>query len=423
MNAFDILPQWLATAIIAGIFAMLGFFGRKLYDAIEEWRTKKANASKQLQKLVQLLDESRTVFDSQDHLVRQLSSSLRSQYDDTILNGIGYDEMFYEMYKKMSAEQRELFNLIRGITMNSMRRVNEELRQWGQENSARQLIGKSSSKVEFLDAQLLLLRKHLNIWFDKYESVFKSSERRSLVYLADEKSHGEPFPSELSNAVNEMLAELDPRAQGSIAQKRVQRENLFENLQRSNIELAQAYNATLEGLACAIELRERENEGHIQRVTEMTVRVAHAIGLSDDEIVHTQRGAILHDIGKMNIPDSILLKVGQLNDEERKVIHQHPIYAHEMLSPIVLLRPALDIPYCHHEKWDGTGYPRGLKGEQIPLAARIFAVVDVWDTLRSDRPYRRGWTQEKVLEYIMTQTGKDFDPQVVEVFLKVMDAI
>ncbi|MBM4135871.1 MAG: GAF domain-containing protein [Nitrospira sp.] len=193
---------------------------------------------------------------------------------------------------------------------------------------------------------------------------------------------------------------------------------LFNNLQRSNIELILAYDSTIEGWSRALDYRDRETEGHSQRVTEMTIKIAQAMGVSEAELVHVRRGALLHDIGKMKIPDNILLKPGPLTDEEWEVMRKHPAYAHELLSPIAFLRPALDIPYCHHEKWDGTGYPRGLKGEQIPLSARIFAVVDVWDALRSDRPYRPAWPEEKVKEYLRDQAGEHFDPQIVKVFLE-----
>jgi HD-GYP domain-containing protein (c-di-GMP phosphodiesterase class II) len=193
---------------------------------------------------------------------------------------------------------------------------------------------------------------------------------------------------------------------------------LFAGLQRSNLELALAYDTTLEGWSRALELRDEETEGHTRRVTEMTLRLARAMGITDAELVHVRRGAFLHDMGKMGVPDHILLKPGKLSDDEWAIMRKHPAYAYEMLSPIVYLRPALDIPYCHHEKWDGTGYPRGLKGEQIPLAARIFAVVDVWDALRSDRPYRRAWPEDQVREYIREQAGKHFDPQVLAIFLE-----
>ncbi|MCZ7567969.1 MAG: PAS domain S-box protein [Ardenticatenaceae bacterium] len=195
---------------------------------------------------------------------------------------------------------------------------------------------------------------------------------------------------------------------------------LFDDLQRSNLELARAYDTTLEGWSRALDLRDEATEGHTRRVTEMTLRLARTMGMSEAELVHVRRGALLHDIGKMGIPDRILLKSGPLTDEEWEVMRRHPVYAYELLAPIAFLRLALAIPYCHHEKWDGTGYPRGLKGEQIPLAARIFAIADVWDALRSDRPYNRSWPDEKVREHIRSLAGTHFDPQVVELFLQMV---
>ncbi|MGH2348114.1 MAG: GAF domain-containing protein, partial [bacterium] len=192
---------------------------------------------------------------------------------------------------------------------------------------------------------------------------------------------------------------------------------LFDNLQRANVELTLAYDTTLEGWSRALDLRDRETEGHTQRVTELTVRLAGAVGVEDDTLVHVRRGALLHDIGKMGIPDSVLLKPGPLTEDEWEIMRRHPVYAHELLSPIAYLRPALAIPYGHHEKWDGTGYPRGLKGEQIPLEARVFAVVDVWDALTSDRPYRPAWPKDKAREYIRQQARTHFDPRVADVFL------
>ena len=192
---------------------------------------------------------------------------------------------------------------------------------------------------------------------------------------------------------------------------------LFNELQRSNDELRLAYDATIEGWAYALDLRDKETEGHSRRVTEVTLRLARAMDVSDADLIHVRRGALLHDIGKMGVPDHILLKPGPLTEDEWKIMRLHPVYAFEMLSPINYLHSALDIPYCHHEKWDGTGYPRGLKGVQIPLAARIFAVIDVWDALCSDRPYRPAWPEAKVHEFIREQSGKHFDPQVVKRFL------
>jgi putative nucleotidyltransferase with HDIG domain len=193
---------------------------------------------------------------------------------------------------------------------------------------------------------------------------------------------------------------------------------LFNELQRSNIELIRAYDTTIEGWSRAMDLRDKETEGHTQRVTEMTLRIARVMGIKEEDLVHVKRGALLHDIGKMGIPDNILLKPGPLTNEEWEIMKRHPQYAYEMLYPIEYLRTALDIPYCHHEKWDGTGYPKGLKGEEIPLAARIFAVVDVWDALSSDRPYRPAWQKEMILEHIRSLVGSHFDPKVVEIFLK-----
>lgn len=193
---------------------------------------------------------------------------------------------------------------------------------------------------------------------------------------------------------------------------------LFDDLQESNEELEIAYQATLEGWVRALDLRDRETEGHTKRVTALTQKLAATMGVSDADLVHITRGALLHDIGKMAIPDGILLKPAQLSDDERKLIEKHPVYAFEMLSPIKFLLPALDIPHCHHEKWDGSGYPRGLKGEDIPFAARIFAVVDVWDALVSDRPYRKGIEPAEIRERIRKDSGMHFDPQVVEAFLK-----
>ncbi len=194
--------------------------------------------------------------------------------------------------------------------------------------------------------------------------------------------------------------------------------SLFENLQRSNTELMLAYDATIEGWSRALDLRDRETEGHTQRVAEMVLILAEKTGMSDAEKLNLRRGALLHDIGKMGVPDSILLKPGPLSESEREIMRQHPLYAYQMLSPITYLKHSLEIPYCHHEKWDGSGYPRGLKGDEIPLSARMFAVVDVFDALTSDRPYRKAWPREEVYRYIQEQARKHFDPQVVKIFLE-----
>ncbi len=197
---------------------------------------------------------------------------------------------------------------------------------------------------------------------------------------------------------------------------------LFEGLQRSNLEITLAYDSTLAGWAKALDLRDQETEGHSRRVVELTMKMARALGMSENELIHVRRGALLHDIGKMGIPDSILHKPGPLDDDEWEIMRKHPTYAQQWLSSIRFLQPALDIPYCHHEKWDGTGYPQGLEREEIPLAARIFAIVDVWDALRSDRPYRDAWSDQKTLKHIKEQAGKHFDPQVVKAFLEMINS-
>ena len=228
-----------------------------------------------------------------------------------------------------------------------------------------------------------------------------------------------PEPRDLSAAQAHALETVARQVVAQLEARRIAGEHaaLSRRLAAGADELNTAYDATLASLARALDLRDREVEGHLQRVADITVRLARDLGVPVGELVHVRRGALLHDIGKMAIPDSVLLKPSALSDDEWEVMHQHPTYAYEMLSPISLLRPALDIPYCHHERWDGQGYPRQLQGEAIPLAARVFSVVDVWDALRSDRPYRPGWSEPRVRDYISKRAGADFDPRVVATFL------
>lgn len=193
---------------------------------------------------------------------------------------------------------------------------------------------------------------------------------------------------------------------------------LFKSVQQSNLEITQAYDATLLGWSLALDMRDQVTQGHARRVVDLTIELARQLGVSERDLVHVRRGALLHDIGKMGIPDSILKKPGPLSDEEWFIMRKHPEYAFDFLKQIDYIAPALEIPYCHHEKWDGTGYPRRLQGEEIPLPARIFAVIDVYDALRSDRPYRPAWELPKVIQYLRDQSGKHFDPQVVEAFLE-----
>ena len=200
-------------------------------------------------------------------------------------------------------------------------------------------------------------------------------------------------------------------------ESREQVSQVNEALIASNIELVTAYDSTIEGWGKALDLRDSETKDHTQRVTEMTLRIARMYGICDKELVQVKRGALLHDIGKMGVPDSILMKEGALTPGEEKIMHSHPLNAFNILMPIEYLRPALDIPYCHHEKWDGSGYPRGLKGEEIPLAARIFALSDIWDALISERRYHEAWPREKVVEHIRSLAGTHFDPDLVDLFL------
>jgi HD-GYP domain-containing protein (c-di-GMP phosphodiesterase class II) len=197
---------------------------------------------------------------------------------------------------------------------------------------------------------------------------------------------------------------------------------LFGELIRPDQSVNPFYEVTIEDWSQDFEARDREIIRHTQRVTQMTVNLARLMNVPEDEMDNIYRGAFLHDIGKICIPEEILNKPGPLNDEEWVIMRQHPVLALELFSSIPALQSALDIPYCHHERWDGTGYPRGLKGEEIPLAARLFAVVDVWDALISDRPYRKACPAEQVIEYILQESGQHFDPQVVDAFIYLLTA-
>jgi putative two-component system response regulator len=198
--------------------------------------------------------------------------------------------------------------------------------------------------------------------------------------------------------------------------------NRYRKLHRTLDLLHQAYDETLDGWVRAMDLREHELEGHSQRVTTGTLELARFLGVDDRELVHIRRGALLHDVGKLVIPDSILRKPGPLTSEEWTIMRQHPELARSLLEPIAYLQPAIDIPFCHHERWDGQGYPRGLSGEQIPRAARIFSVIDVWDALISDRPYRKAWPVDRVRDYIRDNSGSAFDPDIASAFLALSDA-
>lgn len=299
----------------------------------------------------------------------------------------------------------------RGFRTDEITRVDIGLHQDGAGRAARQretieIIGQEAIKEAFDGYRLIE-----DEWFSSYYAsplITKGQVRGVLeVFRKDEFIPDHEWVSFLETLASQAAIAIDNAS-------------MFEDLQRSNAELRQAYDATIEGWSRALELRDEETKGHTQRVTDLTVALARAMGVDRKQLVHMRRGALLHDIGKIGIPDRILLKNGPLNDKEWEIMKQHPIFAYEKLAPIDFLRPALDIPYSHHEKWDGSGYPRGLTGEQIPLAARIFAVVDVYDALTSDRPYRDAWTEEKAIAHIREQAGKHFDPRVVDHFLELI---
>jgi putative two-component system response regulator len=244
-----------------------------------------------------------------------------------------------------------------------------------------------------------------------------------VTSLADRESRLEGFEAGADDFLSKPVDALELRARLRNVARLNRYRSLSEEREKNMIllsDLHMAYDATLEGWVRALDLRDHETEGHTKRVADLTVHLARAMHISGEDQEHFHRGALLHDIGKIGVPDGILHKSGPLMPEERLTMQHHPTYAHEMLSEIDYLLPALDIPWCHHERWDGTGYPRGLKGDDIPIAARIFPVVDVWDALSSVRPYKDAWSQDKVMSYLNDESGKMFDPAVVDAFCWMM---
>jgi PAS domain S-box-containing protein len=255
------------------------------------------------------------------------------------------------------------------------------------------------------------------------KSLFKEKQSgmtRTVSYRAQHKDGSYIWLETSARAILDLASGLTIEIQ-SASRDITERKKSEKALQDAHKDLQEAYERTIEGWVRALDLRDRETEGHTQRVTELTLKVVRTLGFSDEELSHIRRGALLHDMGKMAIPDDILQKPGPLNEAEWEKMRQHPIYAYEMLSPIEYLRPALDIPFCHHERWDGSGYPRGLKGEEIPLSARLFAIVDVWDALCSDRPYRKKMPYAEVAAYLREHSGHLFEPRLVEVFLSFIE--
>ena len=244
--------------------------------------------------------------------------------------------------------------------------------------------------------------------------IINSPEKQQLILLAIEDITDRIiFEQTLQTTKEHFRRVFETTKEGILL---IDNTELLNSLQVSNAELVNEYEATLKGWMEALDVRNNETEGHTQRVTELSLKLASRMGIKDTEIVHFQRGALLHDIGKVAVSNTILNKPGPLTREEWSIIRKHPLFAFQLLSKSKFLIPALDIPYCHHEKWDGSGYPRGLKGEAIPLAARIFAIVDVWDALISDRPYRKAWTKSEAMAFMQEQSGKHFYPEVVSAF-------
>lgn len=222
------------------------------------------------------------------------------------------------------------------------------------------------------------------------------------------------FDSELLKKVSE----LTPMVALGLFQE-MKRLSLIKNLRQSHQGYVNGYNAMFEGLARILGLRDHETEEHTLRVTRLAMRLVEHIKIPPEEWDAIRRGCLLHDIGKLGVADAILLKPGSLTDTERRMMQHHVIYGFNILSPITNARQTLDVVLYHHERWDGKGYPEGLKGTQIPLVARLFAVVDVFDALTTDRPYRTAWLHDQALEYIKEQSGSHFDPDMVAAFLEI----
>ena len=290
---------------------------------------------------------------------------------------------------------------------------------------------KSKTRIDLFASQVVQAQRAIHIRnLKKYENELSSAEMlldgfmsyagAPLVYNGQIEGVVEIFARmELAGGAD-WLKQLEY----TVAKAAVAIHNAVElrRLEFANTEMAQAFDATIAAMAHALELREQESAGHTVRVAEMTVQFARAVGFSEAELVHVRRGALLHDIGKLGIPENILLKPEALTEEEWATIREHPTTANKLLSSIEYLKPALAIPYCHHEKWDGTGYPRGLKGGEIPLEARVFAVVDVWDALRSNRPFRQPWPEEKVIQHILDRGGRQFEQRLADLFVKLIEA-
>ena len=321
--------------------------------------------------------------------------------------------------RRMEAALRESEARYRGLVESSpeavfvysegaMRYVNAAMVRLLGAKSAEELIGRSNVDFVHPDSAAAVRERMAQIG---------AGEENPLVQLKYIRLDGRVLDVE---AVSSAIIHQGKSAGQVLVRDITERKRAEEAILALNSALVHAYDATIEGWSRALDLRDHETEGHSRRVTEMTLRLARAVGIPDAEIVHLRRGALLHDIGKMGVPDAVLLKPGPLDDSEWEIMRRHPALAKEMLDPAEFLRPALEIPYCHHEKWDGSGYPQGLRGEEIPLSARLFAMVDVWDALSSHRPYRAAWPAERVKDHLHGLAGTHFDPALVPVFLRLV---
>ncbi|MCQ3937742.1 MAG: hypothetical protein DPW18_11940 [Chloroflexi bacterium] len=283
------------------------------------------------------------------------------------------------------------------------------------DRKANDVIGQSAKKV--FDNFPIPIKMYTQVSYARTEACFELNKKQIYyeltvwpIYNSSKEMVGRVYISHDITALKELEGEL-----------RKLNLKLEDRVQERTRELEEAYESMLEGFARALELRDKETEGHSRRVTEHTLKIAQKIGIRGEALEDIRSGSILHDIGKISIPDEILHKKGRLTPEERAIIQQHPETAYKLLSRIPFLSKAVEIPYCHHEKWDGTGYPRGLKGGEIPLSARIFAVADVWDALSHDRPYNKAWSREQIIAYFNEQSGRHFDPGIVRVFLAMVE--